>query len=274
MAEEENWLCQTSDDEKAHFTQVCMMAKVEDCEQPTSDNSDGDSEVSEQSDNHDIVHSLLAQIQSMESEFNVIKSKPSLERQSMMNFRDENALLKVVIEDKEKEKDDLKKEKVDMTSKITELEKDLVNLNFEKSEFKIKFEVCFQERNEAYYIRDTFVKAETIVSDTPRKDHESIAFEFPNGVKVEESPHVTNSDEKSEFVENMSEENFEEMMNSSDPVPILNKLESDSVPSVFEKGETSGVKKINSLSKKSTNKDSFGFSDLNGEVKGEWRRKV
>ncbi|KAI3672510.1 hypothetical protein L6452_38599 [Arctium lappa] len=149
MAEEENWFFQSSDEESTHFTQVCMMAKVNDEAETSSDQSDCDSEVSTLS-NSELVQSLMAQIQNMEKEFESLKVKLNNERQSMMNFRDENALLKVVVEEKESEKDALKKQKEGLKNKIAELEKDIVNLNSEKGDFKIKFEACFQERNEAY----------------------------------------------------------------------------------------------------------------------------
>ncbi|KAI3715347.1 hypothetical protein L6452_22326 [Arctium lappa] len=92
----------------------------------------------------------MAQIHNMKDEFALVKGKLSSVHQTVMSFRDENALLQVVLEEKEKEKDGLKVEKESLKRKISGLEKDFVNLNAEKGEFKIKFEVYFQERNEAY----------------------------------------------------------------------------------------------------------------------------
>ncbi|KAI3758543.1 hypothetical protein L6452_06110 [Arctium lappa] len=149
MVEEENWFIQSSDEESTHFTQVCMMAKVNNEVETSSDQSDCDSEVSTLS-NSELVQSLMAQIQNMEKVFESLKVKLNNEGQSMMNFRDKNALLKVVVEEKESEKDALKKQKEGLKNKIAELEKDLVNLNSEKGDFKIKFEACFRERNEVY----------------------------------------------------------------------------------------------------------------------------
>ncbi|KAI3669098.1 hypothetical protein L6452_40321 [Arctium lappa] len=349
---------------------VCMMANVNEHAEASSDQSDGDSE-------------------NMEKEFESLKGKLSYERQTMLSFRDENALLKVVIEDKESEKDALKKEKEVLKAKILELERDLVNLNSEKGEFKIKFEACSQERNEAYCkikqledlnlkrgqteqtlnlltnilqdvkfynaktglgltendvlkkapenlyhfeklgskakkipdICDTFVKAETPKSETSCKGKEvidddtsscadsqtsfksvgfqyndlnksyknrklefvefeslfciqsstesanddksipeteckydeyesgtdvcaqiplleSVTSESSSEVKIEECSNVMNSIIQKEFVNKMTEEIFDGMINSSDLVPILKKLDSDSVidqTSNFEK---------------------------------------
>ncbi|KAI3685607.1 hypothetical protein L6452_34857 [Arctium lappa] len=142
MAEEENWLYKSSDDESAHFTQVCMMAKVDEDIGSSSDHSDCGSEVR--------IQSIKAQVKFMKEEFKSLKGKLSHERQTMLNFRDENSMLKDVVKEKESEKDCLKKDKDVLNSKIFELEKDLVNLNAEKGDFQLKFEACFQERNEAY----------------------------------------------------------------------------------------------------------------------------
>ncbi|KAI3729623.1 hypothetical protein L6452_18284 [Arctium lappa] len=142
MAEEENWLYKSSDDESAHFTQVCMMAKVDEDIGSSSDHSDCGSEVR--------IHSLKTEVKFMKEEFKSLKGKLSHERQTMLNFRDENSMLKDVVKEKESDKYCLKKDKDVLNSKISELEKDLVNLNAEKSDFQLKFEACFQERNEAY----------------------------------------------------------------------------------------------------------------------------
>ncbi|KAI3681518.1 hypothetical protein L6452_36317 [Arctium lappa] len=124
MAEEENWFYKSSDDESAHFTQVCMMVKVDEDIGSYSDHSDCGFEVR--------IQSLKAQVKFMKDEFKSLKVKLSNERQTMLNFRDENAILKDVVKEKESEKDCLKKDKDVLTSKISELERDLVNLNAEK----------------------------------------------------------------------------------------------------------------------------------------------
>ncbi|KAI3715738.1 hypothetical protein L6452_22725 [Arctium lappa] len=149
MAKEENWLFQSSDDEEqAHFTQVSYMAKLEgDDEDSETQSEEANSEVSE---NSELIESLMAQIHGMKDEFALLKGKLSSAHQSVLSFRDENVILKVVVEEKEKEKDDLKAEKTSLKEKISGLETDLVNLNAEKGEFQIKFEVCYKERNEAY----------------------------------------------------------------------------------------------------------------------------
>ncbi|KAI3678364.1 hypothetical protein L6452_37652 [Arctium lappa] len=149
MDEEENWLFQSYDDEEqAHFTQVSYMAKLDDDDEDSEAYyEDANSEVS---DNSELIESFMAQIHSMKDEFALLKGKLSSAQQSVLSFRDENALLKVVVEEKEKEKDDLKTEKASLKEKIFGLETALVNLNAEKGEFQIKFEVCYKERNEAY----------------------------------------------------------------------------------------------------------------------------
>ncbi|KAI3758426.1 hypothetical protein L6452_05987 [Arctium lappa] len=187
MAEEENWFFQSSEDEEEHFTQVCMMASVDKSTKAASEKSEDDSEVSTNSENPELVESLMAQIQHMETEFETLKSKLNYERQTMMSFRDENVLMKVFVEDKEKEKDALKKEREVLKTKITELEKDLIPLS------------------------------------------DSITSESSSEVKIEENSNVMSSSVEKEFVDKMSEEVFDDMMNSSDPVPILKKLESDSM---------------------------------------------
>ncbi|KAI3678035.1 hypothetical protein L6452_37314 [Arctium lappa] len=131
MAEEENWLFQSSDDEEqAHFTQVSYMAKLEgDDEDSETQSEEANSEVSE---NYELIESLMAQIHGMKDEFALLKGKLSSAHQSVLSFRDENAILKVVVEEKEKEKDDLKTEKESLKEKIYGLETDIVNLNAEK----------------------------------------------------------------------------------------------------------------------------------------------
>ncbi|KAI3685664.1 hypothetical protein L6452_34919 [Arctium lappa] len=148
MAEEENWLFQSSDDkEQAHFTQVSYMAKLDgDDEDSETQSEDANSEVS---DNSELIESLMAQIHGMKDEFALLKGKLTSAHQSVLSFCDENAILKVVVEEKEKEKDDLKAEKASLKEKISGLETDLVNLNAKKGEFQMKFEVCYKERNEA-----------------------------------------------------------------------------------------------------------------------------
>ncbi|KAI3685663.1 hypothetical protein L6452_34918 [Arctium lappa] len=148
MAEEENWLFQSSDDkEQAHFTQVSYMAKLDgDDEDSETQSKDANSEVS---DNSELIESLMAQIHGMKGEFALLKGKLTSAHQSVLSFCDENAILKVVVEEKEKEKNDLKAEKASLKEKISGLETDLVNLNAKKGEFQMKFEVCYKERNEA-----------------------------------------------------------------------------------------------------------------------------
>ncbi|KAI3770875.1 hypothetical protein L6452_02023 [Arctium lappa] len=118
MAEEENWLFQSPDDEEqAHFTQVSYMAKLDgDDEVSEAQSEDANSEVS---DNSALIESLMAQIH-------------------------------VVVEEKEKEKHDLKAEKASLKEKVSGLETNFVNLNAKKGKFQIKFEVCYKERNEAF----------------------------------------------------------------------------------------------------------------------------
>lgn len=157
MAEEENWLEDTSEDEAANFTQVHynFMAKLNDDANTTEEiNFDAESEVRNSSepdnDYSDEVQSLMSQIDFMKSEFDILKEKLKQERNLVIRFRNENTLNKCLAEDKEKEKIQIRAEKAKLEAKISELQKDLVNFKSEKAKFRIKFEACFEERTAAY----------------------------------------------------------------------------------------------------------------------------
>ncbi|KAI3669326.1 hypothetical protein L6452_40558 [Arctium lappa] len=265
MAEEENWLFQISDDEEqAHFTQVSYMAKLDgDDEDSEAQSEDANSEVS---DSFELIESLMAQIHSMKDEFALLKGKLSSAQQSVLSFRDENALLKVVVEEKEKEKDGLKAEKNSLKRKISGLEKDLVNLNAENGEFKIKLEVCYQERNESFtqikQLEDINMKRESVSNDTVPPETACKYDEYESDVdpftipsvsnpsvskpllveEVEEETVITNEscvkNDKTEFIESMTEEKFSDMMNACDSDPVFDLKESN-----FVNGHTSELMK-------------------------------
>ncbi|KAJ9536171.1 hypothetical protein OSB04_un000651 [Centaurea solstitialis] len=123
MAEEECWYDDTSDDEdSAHFTQVHynLMASVEE-----TINLHKETEASNE-------------------------EKIKFERARVIEFSNECELFKRLADDRELEKAEIRKEKAKLESQISEMKSALVNLESEKAEYMIKYEVCFQDRSEAY----------------------------------------------------------------------------------------------------------------------------
>ncbi|KAJ9552916.1 hypothetical protein OSB04_016961 [Centaurea solstitialis] len=115
MAEEECWYDDTSDDEDStHFTQVHynLMASVEE-----TINLHKETEAS-----------------------NEVSQTPS---DSDLSDNDET-------DDRELGKAEIRKEKAKLESQISEMKSALVNLESEKAEYMIKYEVCFEDRSEAY----------------------------------------------------------------------------------------------------------------------------
>ncbi|KAJ9544650.1 hypothetical protein OSB04_024357 [Centaurea solstitialis] len=156
MAEEECWYDDTSDDEdSAHFTQVYynLMASVEEtinlhketeetnevCQTPSD---------SDLSDNDEC--SLEEQFLILKTEFDDLKEKIKFERARVIEFSNECELYKCLADDHELEKAEIRKEKAKLESQISEMKSALVNLESEKAEYMIKYEVCFQDRSEAY----------------------------------------------------------------------------------------------------------------------------
>ncbi|KAJ9544590.1 hypothetical protein OSB04_024297 [Centaurea solstitialis] len=123
MAEEECWYNDASDDEdSAHFTQVHynLMASVEE-----TINLHKETEASNE-------------------------EKIKFERARVIEFSNECELYKSLADDRELEKAEIRKEKAKLESQISEMKSALVNLESEKAEYMIKYEVCFQDRSEAY----------------------------------------------------------------------------------------------------------------------------
>ncbi|KAJ9556912.1 hypothetical protein OSB04_011526, partial [Centaurea solstitialis] len=124
MAEEECWYDDTSDDaDSAHFTQVHynLTASVEE-----TINLHKETEASNE------------------------KEKIKFERARVIEFSNECELYKCLADDRELEKVEIRKEKAKLESQISEMKSALVNLESEKAEYMIKYEVCFQDRSEAY----------------------------------------------------------------------------------------------------------------------------
>ncbi|KAJ9556746.1 hypothetical protein OSB04_011360 [Centaurea solstitialis] len=156
MAEEECWYDDTSDDEdSAHFTQVHynLMASVEETinlhkeTEVTNEVSQTPSD-SDMSDNDEC--SLEEQFLILKIEFDDLKEKIKFERARVIEFSNECELYKSLAGDRELEKAEIRKEKAKLESQISEIKSALVNLESEKAEYMIKYEVCFQDRFEAY----------------------------------------------------------------------------------------------------------------------------
>ncbi|KAJ9557281.1 hypothetical protein OSB04_011895 [Centaurea solstitialis] len=156
MAEEECWYDDTSDDEdSAHFTQVHynLMASVEETinlhkqTEETNEVSQTPSD-SDMSDNDEC--SLEEQFLILKTEFDDLKEKIKFERARVIEFSNECELYKSLADDRELEKAEIRKEKAKLESQISEMKSALVNLESEKAEYMIKYEVCFQDRSEAY----------------------------------------------------------------------------------------------------------------------------
>ncbi|KAJ9547140.1 hypothetical protein OSB04_019683 [Centaurea solstitialis] len=156
MAEEECWYDDTSDDEdSAHFTQVHynLMASVEETinlhkqTEETNEVSQTPSD-SDMSDNDEC--SLEEQFLILKAEFDDLKEKIKFERARVIEFSNECELYKSLADDRELEKAEIRKEKAKLESQISEMKSALVNLESEKAEYMIKYEVCFQDRSEAY----------------------------------------------------------------------------------------------------------------------------
>ncbi|KAJ9557102.1 hypothetical protein OSB04_011716 [Centaurea solstitialis] len=156
MAEEECWYDDTSDDEdSAHFTQVHynLMASVEETinlhkETEASNEVSQTPSDSDMSDNDEC--SLEEQFLILKAEFDDLKEKIKFERARVIEFSNECELYKSLADDRELEKAEIRKEKAKLESQISEMKSALVNLESEKAEYMIKYEVCFQDRSEAY----------------------------------------------------------------------------------------------------------------------------
>ncbi|KAJ9547455.1 hypothetical protein OSB04_019998 [Centaurea solstitialis] len=156
MAEEECWYDDTSDDEdSAHFTQVHynLMASVEETinlhkqTEETNEVSQTPSD-SDMYDNDEC--SLEEQFLILKTEFDDLKEKIKFEGARVIEFSNECELYKCLADDRELEKAEIRKEKAKLESQISEMKSALVNLESEKAEYMIKYEVCFQDRSEAY----------------------------------------------------------------------------------------------------------------------------
>ncbi|KAJ9566433.1 hypothetical protein OSB04_002399 [Centaurea solstitialis] len=156
MAEEECWYDDTSDDEdSAHFTQVHynLMASVEETINLHKE-TDASNEVSQTPSDSDMSDndecSLEEQFLILKAEFDDLKEKIKFERARVIEFSNECELYKSLADDRELEKAEIRKEKAKLESQISEMKSALVNLESEKAEYMIKYEVCFQDRSEAY----------------------------------------------------------------------------------------------------------------------------
>ncbi|KAJ9545000.1 hypothetical protein OSB04_024707 [Centaurea solstitialis] len=156
MVEEECWYDDTSDDEdSAHFTQVHynLMASVEETINLHKE-TEASNEVSQTpsyfdlSDNDEC--SLEEQFLILKTEFDDLKEKIKFERARVIEFSNECELYKCLADDRELEKAEIRKEKAKLESQISEMKSALVNLESEKAEYMIKYELCFQDRSEAY----------------------------------------------------------------------------------------------------------------------------
>ncbi|KAJ9539054.1 hypothetical protein OSB04_031787 [Centaurea solstitialis] len=156
MAEEECWYDDTSDDEdSAHFTQVHynLMASVEETINLHKE-TEASNEVSQTPSDLDMTDndecSLEEQFLILKTEFDDLKEKIKFERARVIEFSNECELYKSLADDRELEKAEIRKEKAKLESQISEMKSALVNLESEKAEYMIKYEVCFQDRSEAY----------------------------------------------------------------------------------------------------------------------------
>ncbi|KAJ9553587.1 hypothetical protein OSB04_017632, partial [Centaurea solstitialis] len=152
----ECWYDDTSDDEdSAHFTQVHynLMASVEETinlhkeTEQTNEVSQTPSD-SDMSDNDEC--SLEEQFLILKTEFDDLKENIKFERARDIEFSNECELYKSLADDRELEKAEIRKEKAKLESQISAMKSALVNLESEKAEYMIKYEVCFQDRSEAY----------------------------------------------------------------------------------------------------------------------------
>ncbi|KAI3685189.1 hypothetical protein L6452_34426 [Arctium lappa] len=248
MAEEGNWLFQSSDEEEqAHFTQVSYMAKLDDNDETSKAHSkDENSEVNE---NSELIESLMVQIHSMKDEFELLKGKLSSEHQTVLSFRDENALLK----DKSSGTD-LQNSFKSVGFKYSDLNKSYETRKIEFVEFESLFTTPSNESvNNDKIPPETKCKYDEYESDADPSIIPSVSnpitLEPLLVEKVEEEANVTNEscfkNDKMEFVENMTETIFSKIMNASDPDLVSVSKESNSV-----NGHTSDLmKQIDMLQK-------------------------
>ncbi|KAJ9541902.1 hypothetical protein OSB04_028408 [Centaurea solstitialis] len=94
--------------------------------------------------------SLEEQFLILKTEFDDLKEKIKFEIARVIEFSNECELYKCLADDRELEKAEIRKEKAKLESQISEMKSALVNLESEKAEYMIKYEVCFQDRSEAY----------------------------------------------------------------------------------------------------------------------------
>ncbi|KAJ9547239.1 hypothetical protein OSB04_019782 [Centaurea solstitialis] len=216
MAEEECWYDDTSDDEgSAHFTQVHynLMASVEETinlhkETEASNEVSQTPSDSDMSDNDEC--SLEEQILILKTEFDDLKEKIKFERARVIEFSNECELYKSLADDRELEKAEIRKEKAKLESQISEMKSALVNLESEKAEYMIKYEVCFQDRSEAYakikQLEDLNIKRDVkSFSNESEKLSNDIENESKTTDSTSKSEDKTSELEKETDCENLSE---------------------------------------------------------------------
>ncbi|KAJ9535171.1 hypothetical protein OSB04_un001750 [Centaurea solstitialis] len=218
MAEEECWYDDTSDDEdSAHFTQVHynLMASVEETinlhkETEASNEVSQTPSDSDTSDNDEC--SLEEQFLILKAEFDDLKEKIKFERARVIEFSNECELYKSLAADRELEKAEIRKEKAKLESQISEMKSALVNLESEKAEYMIKYEVCFQDRSEAYakikQLEDLNIKRDVKSFST---ESEKLSKDIENESMTTEST-PKSEDKTSELEKEMDCENLSEFI--------------------------------------------------------------
>ncbi|KAJ9553034.1 hypothetical protein OSB04_017079, partial [Centaurea solstitialis] len=229
MAEEECWYDNTSNDEdSAHFTQVHynLMASVEETINLHKE-TEASNEVSQTPSDSDLSDndesSLEEQFLILKTKFDDLKEKIKFERARVIEFSNECELYKCLADDRELEKAEIRKEKAKLESQISEMNSALVNLESEKAEYMIKYEVCFQDRSDAYakikqledlnIKRDSMVEGDILKSEIKLPDVEfGAVFEKPKS-GIQDTPNIVNvssdsgisKDEKFSYTSSKSE---------------------------------------------------------------------
>ncbi|KAI3758230.1 hypothetical protein L6452_05783 [Arctium lappa] len=198
MAEEENWLFQSSDDEEqAHFTQVSYMAKLDgDDEDSEAQSEDANSEVPEHLYNFDKFGSAIRPIPDIRATFVEASSpKPSKETKGQEEMGKNNYETRKI-------------EFTEFESLFTTPSKESVSTNTVPPETACKY-----DEYESDVDPSTMPSVSSPIASKPLLVKE---VEEENAIKNESC--VQN--DKKEFIESMTEEIFFQMMNASDSDPV------------------------------------------------------
>ncbi|KAI3718364.1 hypothetical protein L6452_19231 [Arctium lappa] len=239
MAEEENWLFQSSDEEEqAHFTQVSYMAKLDD--------DDKTSEAHSEDENSKLIESLTVQIHSMKDEFELLKGKLTSEHQTTLSFREENALLKVKEEANVTNESCFKNDKMEFVENMTKaIFSEMMNASDPDP-----VSISKESNSMSDHTSDLMKQIDMLQKSLDEIEDENLDLKF----KLEKS--LKDNQEICKEINNLKVTLFKNVSNDKQMINDQS----------WKKGETSGISRKRLPSKKKTDKVSVSVSvpDLNG----------